>query len=91
MYPNSFKKERQLLISWSIVENMVRNSVKKVNMNDSSIPSSSGSIVHSDIPTTTMPDVTTVSLRPQHVQAIVTGLASNPDTLSAVALVIRAK
>jgi len=34
-------------------------------------------------------DVTTVSLRSQDVQAIVTGLASNPDALSTVALMIR--
>jgi len=36
-------------------------------------------------------DITIVSLRPQDVQAIVTGLASNPDALTVVALMIWAE
>jgi len=53
---------------------------------------SSGAVVTTNVPvnmSASPTSVTTVSLRPQDVQAIVTGLASNPDALSAVALMIR--
>jgi len=55
-------------------------------------PSSSGVVVTTNVPVNTSASptsVTTVSLRPQDVQAIVTGLTSNPDALSAVDLMIR--
>ena len=61
-------------------------------MEDSDIPTFSGNTMTSAIstsnstPTTT---VATVSLRPEDVQAIVTGLASNPSALAAVALMIQ--
>lgn len=64
-------------------------------MSGSDSPSSSGiNMTSNSLPTSTstmVTDVTTVSLRPQDVQAIVTGLASNPDALAAVALMIRAE
>jgi len=61
-------------------------------MEDSNIPTSSGinltpiASTSTITPTTT---VTTVSLRPEDVQAIVTGLAANPRALAAVAVMMQ--
>jgi len=61
--------------------------VRKVEMSNTDISSSNGTIRL----LTTAADVTTISLRPQDAQAIVLGLASNPDVLLAVALMIHAE
>ena len=61
-------------------------------MEDSDIPTFSGNTMTSVISTSTSTPTTTVatvSLRPEDVQAIVTGLASNPSALAAVALMIQ--
>ena len=60
---------------------------------DSDIPTSSGIILATTVVTSADPPtpttLTTVSLRPEDVQAIVTGLASNPSALAAVALMMQ--
>jgi len=54
--------------------------------------SSSGNVVPSttsEVPASTVATHTTVSLRPEDVQAIVAGLAANPTAMAAVALMIQ--